>query len=135
MAVYLVHTSVLVPEEASASVGACLFLVEDSTVLCFDQVIVKLCLVVPQFLVSMRKLAFVSVAATFVLDPVLAEFSFEPFGAGLLLSCTFISFAILNCCKWNKLRWLRLFWNKLRGQETTRAHREWIRANADSERI
>ena len=88
--------SVLVSEEASAPVGAYLFLVEDPTVLCFDQVIVKLCAVVSQFFLSMRKLAFFAVATTAVLDPVLAELSFEPFGTSLLLSCTFICLAIVS---------------------------------------
>ena len=96
MAVYLLHAPVLVPEEASASVGAYLFLVEDPAVLCFDQVIVKLCAVDSQFLFSMRKLAFLAVAATAALDPVLAELSFEPLGTSLLLSCTFICLAIVS---------------------------------------
>ena len=87
---------VLVSEEASASVGAYLLLVEDPAVLCFDQVIVKLCAVDSQFLFSMRKLAFFAVATAPVLDPVLAELSFEPFGTTLLLSCTFICLAIMS---------------------------------------
>ena len=105
MAVYLLHASVLVSEEAPASVAAYLFLVEDPAVLRFDQVIVKLCAVDSQFFLSMRKLTFFAVAATAVLDPVLAEFSFEPLSTSLLLSCTFICLAILNFCKWNKLCW------------------------------
>ena len=95
MAVDLTYVSVLVSEEASASVGAYLFLVEDPAVLCFDQVIVKLCAVDSQFLFSMRKLAFFAVATTAVLDPVLAELSFEPFGTSLLISCTFICLVIM----------------------------------------
>ena len=95
MAVDLAHVSVLVSEEASASVSAYLFLVEDPTVLCFDQVIVKLCAVDSQFILSMRKLAFLAVAATAALDPVLAEFSFEPFGTSLLISCTYICLVVM----------------------------------------
>ena len=45
VAVYLLHASVLVSEEAPASVAAHLFFVEDPAVLRFDQVIVKLCAV------------------------------------------------------------------------------------------
>ena len=96
MAVYLAHTSVLVSEEASGSISTCLLFVEDPAVLCFDQVTVKLYMVVSQLRISMRKLAFLAVAATVVLDPVLAEFSFEPFGTGPLLSCALICLAVLN---------------------------------------
>ena len=96
MAVYLLHASVLVSEEAPASVAAYLFLIEDPAILRFDQVIVKLCAADSQFILSMRKLAFLTVAATAVLDPVLAELSFEPFSTSLLLSCTFICLAIVS---------------------------------------
>ena len=128
MAVDLVHASVLMSEVASASIATYFFFVEGSTILC-PQLVVCAEILHSKLVISMRKLAFLAVAAMVVLNPVFAKLSLELFGWDAFIVHTVILFIILvhrrghkDCCLW-------LTWDKLRGAETTGSKAKWIRTN------
>ena len=124
----LVHASVLMSEVASASIAAYFFFVEGSAIFC-PQLVVFAEILRSQLVNSMRKLAFLTVAAMVVLNPVFAKLSLELFGWDAFIVHTVVLFTILvhwrgykDCCLW-------LTWDKLREAETTGSKAEWIRTN------
>ena len=128
MAVDLVHAPVLMSEVASASIAAYFFFVEGSAIFC-PQLVIFAEILRSQLVNSMRKLAFLAVAAMVVLNPVFAELSLELFDWDVFIDHTVILFNILvhlrgdkDCCLW-------LTWDKFRGAETAGSKAEWIRTS------
>lgn len=80
----LAEVAVLMSEHAAAAIGACLGLVEGTAIFGSHFVVsIGNCFEVNQFFVSVCKLAFLSVAAAIVLDPVFAQLSLILLGSGL----------------------------------------------------